>query len=82
MAGHRQVSPPDLMIHLALPAIRLTAARCNVLRVRYAHIINQKLGAPKADVKISIAKWPTANCTYTTPARPKPGRGLVSNILL
>jgi 5-hydroxyisourate hydrolase-like protein (transthyretin family) len=55
-------------------------AKCGIaLRVRYAHILNQKLGAPKADVKISIAKWPTANCTYTTPARPKPGRGLVSD---
>jgi hypothetical protein len=47
------------------------AARC-----RYAHILNQKLGKPLADVKVSIAKWPTANCTYTTPKRPKPGRGL------
>ena len=48
-----------------------------VIHCRYGHILNQKLGAPTADVKISVAAWPTANCTYTTPARPKPGRGLV-----
>jgi hypothetical protein len=39
-------------------------------------ILSQKLGQPDGDAKISIASWPGAQCTYTTPARPKPGRGL------
>jgi hypothetical protein len=38
---------------------------------KYADVLKQKLGAPIAAVDIAIASWPTANCTYTTPARPK-----------
>ena len=39
---------------------------------KYKYALKQKLGKPVGDAQVSIAAWPTANCTYTTPSRPKP----------